>query len=269
MAPQSDWCADEPKGRPRADQRRPYVWLGSDIPIREIACPTRPVSLLTEHVAALAPGPATDYVEGAIKEGDWWVVTRFAGSAVLEVTTKDRALAEQILASAEVQPEGAPCRPASPVAGPLGTRPDIVTDLTALPPVEEVVLCQYEPVADAADAELPRLRAAVPLTGSSAQALVSDLAAAPVNHSSCEPAPLDGIPDVALLARVRADNQIFDIHIAAAGCPDGDPGMVGGIDDGTSVRLLTRDVCRQLLTPPIDLFSGHGDVGRNCAVGVR
>ena len=47
--------------------------------------------MLTEHVEALAPGPAVDYVEGAVRQGGWWVVTRFAGSAVLVVTTKDQA----------------------------------------------------------------------------------------------------------------------------------------------------------------------------------
>jgi hypothetical protein len=268
VPPQSDWCADKPRGQPRADQRRPYVWLASAIPVRAIGCPVRPASLLTEHVEALAPGPAVDYAEGAIKEGDWWVVTRFAGSAVLVVTTKQRALAEQILASAEVEPEDAPCPPASPVVGPLGTRPENVTDLTLLPPVDWTLLCQYEPVVDPADAELPRLRATVRLTGSEAQALVSDLAAAPVNRSSCDPAPLDGLPELALLVRVGTGDQTSDIHIAANGCPDSDSGMAGGIDDGTTLRLLTRDACRQVLTPPIAVFSGSGDVGRNC-VGVR
>jgi hypothetical protein len=264
VPPQSDWCADQPKGQPRVEQRRPYVWLGADIPVRAIACPARPANLLTEHVAALAPGPATDYVQGAIREGDWWVVTRFAGSAVLVVTTKERALAEEILASAEVEPEAAPCPPASPVAGKLGTRPEKVTDLTALRPVEEVVLCQYEPVADPADAALPRLRATVLLTGSDAQALVSDLAAAPVNDSSCDPAPLDGLPQLAVLARVRTGDQTSDIHIAATGCPDGDSGMAGGIDDGTTVRILTAEACRQLLTPPMALWSASGAVATNC-----
>jgi hypothetical protein len=264
VPPQSDWCADEPRGQPRADQRRPYVWLATAIVVRAIGCPARPASLHTEHVEALPPGPAVDYVEGAIKEGDWWVVTRFAGNAVLVVTTKQRALAEQILASAEVEPAAAPCAPTSPVSGPLGARPRNDTDLAQLPPVEEVVLCQYEPVVDPVDAELPRLRATVRLTGSRAQALVSGLAAAPVNTSSCDPAPLDGLPQLAVVARVRTGDRTSDIHIAAAGCPDGDAGMAGGIDDGTTLRLLTPQACRLVLTPPIALFAGSGDVGRNC-----
>ena len=70
VPPQSDWCADDPQGEPRPDQRRPYVWLGMDIPVRAIGCPEpRPDSLLTEHVEAVAPGPATDYVEGEASKG--------------------------------------------------------------------------------------------------------------------------------------------------------------------------------------------------------
>ena len=268
VPPQSDWCAYKPQGQPRADQRRPYVWLAGAIPVRRIGCPASPASLLTEHIEALSPDPAVDYVEGAVREGDWWVVTRFAGNAVLVVTSKERPLAEQILASAEVEPEDAPCPPASPVAGRLGTRPADDTDLTAIADVDWVVLCQYEPVADAADAELPRLRATVRLTGSRAQALVPNLAAAPVNDTSCDPAPLDDLPDLAMLVRVSTSDRTSDIHIAATGCPDGDSGMVGGIDDGTTVRLLTRNVCQNVLTQPIALWSGSGDLGRNC-LGVR
>ena len=136
--------------------------------------------------------------------------------------------------------------------------------MTAIEDVDWIQLCQYEPVVDANDVELPRLRATVRLTGSAAQALVSDLAAAPVNDSSCDPAPLDGVPDLAVLARVRTGDRTSDIYIAATGCPDGNSGMSGGIDDGTTVRLLTRNVCQRVLTQPIALWSGSGDVARNC-----
>ena len=40
--------------------------------------------------------------------------------------------------------------------------------------------------------------------------------------------------------------------------------MAGGIDDGTTLRLLTREACQLVLTPPLALFTGDGDVGRNC-----
>ena len=70
-ARQSDWCADEPRGpTPRPDQRTPYVWLDMSRPVRTIGCPAMPASLLTEHVEARAPGPAVDYVEGAVRQGE-------------------------------------------------------------------------------------------------------------------------------------------------------------------------------------------------------
>ena len=263
VPPQSDWCADEPRGEPRADQRRPYVWLGSDILVRRIGCPAAPTSLLTEHVEALSPGPAVDYVEGAVRQGGWWVVTRFAGSAVLVVTTKERARAERILDSAQVEPEDAPCRPSSPIVGSSDTRPEDVTDLGRLAPVDWAVLCQYEPVADPADAELPRLRAAVRLPRDAAQALVTELASAPVNDQTCDPAPVDRRPDLAILVRIWIAGEGYRAYVNPTGCPAGG-GMAGGIDDGTTVRILTRPACQRLLAPPLALWSASGDVGRNC-----
>jgi hypothetical protein len=263
VPPQSDWCADEPREEPRADQRRPYVWLDSDLPVRSIGCPARPASLLTEHVEALAPGPAVDYVEGAVRQGGWWVVTRFAGSAVLVVTTKDQARAEQILNSAQVGPESAPCTPQSPIAGPLGNRPDGGTDLSRLSGTDGVVLCQYEPALDPGDATLPRLRAAVRLSRTASSALVTELAAAPVSDQTCDPAPVEQRPDLAVVVRIGIDGVTHEVYVNPAGCPDGD-GMSGGIDDGTTVRVLTRPACQKLLAPPLALWSASGDVGRNC-----
>jgi hypothetical protein len=264
VPPQADWCADEPRGKPRSDQRRPYVWLGSDIPVRRIGCGgPPPASLLTEHVEALSPGPAVDYVEGAVPQGEWWVVTRFAGSAVLVVTTKDRDRAEEILDSARVVSEGTPCPPQSAVAGPLGARPDDGTDLGRLGRVDRVVLCQYEPVVDPADVELPRLRAVVRLDRAAGQGLVDALAAAPVNDKACDPAPAEQRPDLAVLVRIQAGGQTSDVFVNPVGCPAG-PGMAGGIDDGTTVRVLTRPACSALLTPPVALWAASGAMAENC-----
>lgn len=265
VPPQSDWCANNPAGEPRPDQRRPYVWLAMDIPVPSIKCPDqRPDSLLTEHVLAVAPGPATDYVEGEYQQTGWWIVTRFAGSAVLIVTTQDRELAEQILDSAEVvDDEAAPCQPASPVAGPVGARPETAVPLDDVTSVESAVVCQYEPVRDAADQDLPRLRAVRQLEGEDATRLVDVLRSAPVNDSVCDPSPVDSRPDVSVVVRIATEGRLAEVFVVAAGCPDG-PGMAGGIDDGTVVRELTRPACTGILVPPLALFSGTGDVSANC-----
>ena len=263
VPPQSDWCADEPRGEPRADQRRPYVWLGSDLPVRRIGCPAQPASLLTEHVEALAPGPAVDYVEGAVRQGGWWVVTRFAGSAVLVVTTKDQARAERILNSAQVEPEGAPCTAQSPIAGPLGTRPDGTPGLSRLSGTDGVVLCQYEPVVDPADAALPRLRAAV---HSPRRRRRRWSPSSSPRRSTTRPAtPLPSISDRTSpwWSGSGSAAVTHDVYVNPAGCPNGS-GMSGGIDDGTTVRVLTRPACQKLLAPPLALWSASGDVGRNC-----
>lgn len=262
--PMSDWCANGRPAEPTEGQRRPYVWLGTRMAVRAIKCPTRPASLLSEHVEALAPGPAVDYVEGAVRQGEWWVVTRFAGSAVLVVTTQDRARAEQILDSARVNPEDAPCAPSSPIAGPLGARPDRATDLSTLGPVDKVVLCQYEPTEDASDAALPRLRAVRQLSDKAAQDLLDDLAAAPVNDSRCNHEPIIRATQLAVVVQIGAPGEVQQVFVNPSGCPDGKPGMVGGIDDGRTVRLLTRPVCSALLSPPVALWSANGDVARNC-----
>ena len=260
----ASWCASSAEGRPRPDELKPYVWLRTlAAPEPAIACGPMPDSLLTEHVVALEPGSAEDYVEGTSEVAGWSVVTRFVGSAILVVTTKDRDRAEQILDSSTVVTDDTPCPPSSPVAGPLGARPTEPTDLNALGDVDHVVLCQYEPDPEPVVGR-SRLRAAHLVTGRPADQLVAELQSAPVNDTSCKPTPLDGLPEIAVLARVTAGDRISDIHIAATGCPDRDRGMVGGIDDGTTLRLLTRQACRLVLTPPVALFSGSDDVGQNC-----
>jgi hypothetical protein len=204
-----------------------------------------------------------DYVEGAVRQGEWWVVTRFAGSAVLVVTTKDRDRAEQILDSARVVSGAAPCSSQSSIAGPLGARPEDGTDLGRLRSVDQVVLCQYEPVGDPADGELPRLRAAVRLDRTAGQALVDALATAPLNDRRCDPAPVEQRPDLAVLVRIRTGGQTYDVFVNPVGCPAG-AGMSGGIDDGTTVRVLTRPACSALLVPPVALWAASGAVAENC-----
>lgn len=261
VPPLSDWCAGNRKGEPRADQRRPYVWLGTSIPQAAISCPEpRPTSLLTEHVEAVVNDPTRDYDEGAVREGDFWVVTRLAGSAVLTVTTRDRARAEQILDSAQVEPGDAPCRPSSPIAGPAGTRPEDVTDLTQLTASDQVVLCQYEPSLDGADTKLPSLRAAVQLDPEASRVLVEALSSAPV-EIPCPKASVAVPPDFAVLVQIEAGGKSHQVFVNPVACG---ARLTGGIDDGATVRVLTREACRSLLTPPIAIWTASGAVADNC-----
>lgn len=258
VAPQSDWCADEPRGRPRPEQRRPYVWLGRAMPVRRIGCPEPPASLLTEHVQALGWGMATSYADSVVQKGEWWVVTRNVGY-MLSVTTKDRSLAERILDSVQTNPADPPCAPLGPPIS-LGARPSTPTDLTSIGEVDRVALCQY-----ATDNSRTMLQAAQVVTGPAADDLVAALRSAPVDEGKlCDPMPLGGYPEIFVLVRIVAGGQPHEVYISAMGCPGGERGMVGGIDDGTTLRLLTRDACREVLTPPIALYTASGAVAENC-----
>jgi len=261
--PDSSWCADDPRGVLRPEQRTPYVWLHTDYPIRMIGCPEMPASLRSEHVEVRVPGPAEDYVEGEFEGDGWWTVYRFAGSAMLLVTTQDLERARRIVASAAVA-EDAPCPASSPVSGALGARPPSPTDLGALTPADAAVLCQYEPALDPADRELPSLRAVVPLDRKQARDLVDRLTAARINQASCDPPPYQGQPDIALQVIISSSGSAHTVYVSAAGCPDDSGASAGGIDDGTTVRTLTRDACQALLQPPIVLYAASGDIGNNC-----
>ena len=153
------------------------------------------------------------------------MVTRFAGSAVLIVTSHDLELARRIVASAAVATD-APCPANSPVAGALGARPPAPTDLDALAPADSAVLCQYEPAFDPADRELPSLRAVVSLDREQARDLVDRLTAAPVNQTSCDPPPYEDRPDIALQVTITAGGSTHTVYVSAAGCPD-DSGQRG------------------------------------------
>jgi hypothetical protein len=259
VPPEGSWCASAPDGKPRPEQRKPYVWLRMDHPEPAIACGPMPNSLLTEHVVALEPGPAEDYGVGAFKKAGWWSVSRAVGGAILFVTTKDRHRAERILDSARAVRDPL-CPPRSPLHDRLGARPGALNALTG---VDQVLLCQYEPDPWQPSGEL-KLRAAKLVAGRAADQLVAELQSAPVNDTKCDPPPVDSRPEVAILARVWTGKEMSDISITAAGCPSSDRGMVGGIDDGTMVRLLTRNACQRLLSPPLALFAASGEVGRNC-----
>ena len=119
-----------------------------------------------------------------------------------------------------------------------------------------MVLCQYEPALDPADAALPQLRAAVRLSPAASSALVTELAAAPVNDETCDPAPVEQRPDLAVLVRITVGRRDHDVYVNPAGCPDGG-GMSGGIDDGTTVRVLTRQACQKLLDSATGALDGQ------------
>jgi len=75
--------------------------------------------------------------------------------------------------------------------------------------------------------------------------------------------PVEDRPDIAVQVAITAGGSVHTVYVSAAGCPD-DSGSAGGIDDGTTLRTLTRNACQALLKPPIVLYSASGDIGNNC-----
>ena len=208
------------------------------------------------------PGPAEDYAEGEFQTSGWWVVTRFAGSAVLIVTSHDLDRARRIVASAAVAKD-APCPASSPVAGALGARPPAPTDLDQLAPADSAVLCQYEPALDPADRELPSLRAVVSLDRRQARDLVDRLTAAPVNQTSCDPPPYEDRPDIALQVDHHGRRQRPHRVRLGGGLP-GRFRQRGRHRRRHHPAYAHPERLPGAAEPPIVLYSASGDIGNNC-----
>ena len=229
-----------------------------DIPVRSIECPEpRPDSLLTEHVEAIAPGPATDYVEGEYQQAGWWIVTRFAGSAVLVVTTPgpgagraDPRLRPRWRTSRH--PARRPARwPVRSAPGPSTAAP--LDDVSA---VDWVAVCQYEPVLDQADVALPRLRAAVGAAGLGRRGAGGAAALRPRARDQLRPGARgrparsrDPGPDRhAAMAYARSTSPPPVVRTA-------NPAWPAASTTATAVRVLTRPACQALLLPPLTCCS--------------
>lgn len=257
-APASDWCVGDPK-RPRPEHRRPYVSLGERSVVNAILCPAFPDVLLSEHALVFLPGPDDRAVDTTMRRGRWWVVQRVVSGAVLVVTSRDRARAERIAASAAEVSGEEPCPSNSFVQGALGARPQREVNLESLQDPTRVVVCQYDPDTPGGRGGL---RASAELASDQADRLLSALMSARP-AKACDPNPYAPEPDLALLVRVEAGGQQHDLHVQAAGCSGGS-GSSGGIDDGRIVRELTRDACRALLVPPVSMSAASGGVAENC-----
>jgi hypothetical protein len=257
-APGADWCAatrDE-----RAATEQPYVSLGARRVVREIACDPVPDSLLSEHVEVFPHPAAATVVEGTSRRGDWWVVQRVVDegedAVVVKVVSRDQQLAERIAGTARLAEEEV-CAAESPVQA-WGARPPGPAALPTDRPVDDAVICQYDPADPSAAGGL---RARAFLRGSQAEQLLRTLTSAPPASRSCAGT---GPAEIALTVRVLSPAPSGEVYVTARGCPDQPQAIDGGIDDGQSLRTLTREACRQLLVPPIRLETASEGLARSC-----
>ena len=260
-SPVPSWCSSNPDGQPRPEQLSPYVWLGppTDDRLERCAEPL-PAALFTEHVSVVPPEVPYQDIPPA---PGWHVVTKIIGQERLVALSRDRDLAERIVDSGRVDRRAANCDLPTETNA-MGARPDPTGDLTALRHVDEIRLCQY-PSPGYSGNELTNLRAVRVLTGAAADQLLTTLQSAPVDaRAACDPMPYGGYPEIFVLVRMVSAGTVHDLYVSAVGCPGSPRGMAGGIDDGTTVRLLTRAACQQILVPPLALFDASGAVAENC-----
>lgn len=197
-----------------------------------------PVSQRPPHVwIDFAPAtPATaDYGNGLIEQG------RAVGGVIVSVLSDDVSVRSEVLNS--VRSVGSydanGCAPSDPIASNPAARPADAGGLPDDAAVTSVALCLYQLPSQLEETTTTQpLLASSRLDSAAGAALVAAVRAAPFgigpddDPASC----LDPYGDAAILIRVGTDGGVAEAYLRYAGC-------VGrGIDDGTAVRQLTRDV---------------------------
>ncbi|RYU13932.1 hypothetical protein [Nocardioides iriomotensis] len=190
--------------------------------------------------------------------------TVVAGKVAVLVQTADPALRARIaetVRAVEVTSTGCPMD--HPLAHDPGRRPEPGTGLADLVDVRSVTACKYAVDRPGDRTDLPPLTATRQFTGQSARDLVAALAAAPAGGGpnrpdSCLPEYAYG--DEVLLLDIRHAEGVEHVVVTYAGCDH------NGIDDGTTVRRLTREAVRPLVDGPLAMLGGfssqlHGILG--------
>ncbi|MFC7622825.1 SIMPL domain-containing protein [Microlunatus sp. GCM10028923] len=260
--PGPDWCGH---GLPDDGPGRPYVSLGEPSARLEIACPALPDNLITEHVAVLSTSswpttPPYDRPDGRTEIGNgFWEATRTVASVRLRVISRDATLAQRIADSAAAAGDTAPCRPDHPVITDHAFRPEPAVKLGT---VDRITLCQY----DLGGAARPGgVRAAGVLAGAAGQKLIKAVGDAPVWDGPRCPADEDRHwPDLTVVLRVHTDAGLRELILRQGGCSNGAGPVIGGFDDGRTVRTATAETCRAVLVEPLRIDSGSGSVFARC-----
>lgn len=256
--PGAAWCAGSDGKKPRPEHRKPYVALGEPDAIPAIACAELPAALITEHVAAIQP--ADKRADGTFELGNgFWEVTRTVGAVKLRAVSKDTELAQRIVDTGAPAGKDAPCPADHALITDPAVRPEPATDVKTFGTVDRIALCQYQ-----VDEGRGGLKAAAELSGDAAQRLIDDIAAAPVaDDAECEH-PNDLPLDLAVVLRAQTSLGLREIILRQQGCPEGGDTVLGGFDDGTTVRRSTAATCRAVLEPPLQIQAGSGSVMDRC-----
>ncbi len=185
--PGSDWCADVPGGMV---PKRPYVArLGASRGhvLHSLLSPRRPpVSTWVDHVT-LSDDKGDSSVD---RVGNFWVVKEPVGHTTIKVVSTDRALADRIVASAEIVEPGDPsCDPSSDIQSRGFQRPSPPFDIATVDGVDAILVCQYELGIPPGS---PGLIAQHELIGAAADAELKALQSAPLGGGPDQPHLLPG-----------------------------------------------------------------------------
>ncbi len=253
--PGSDWCAYVPGRLPKM----PYVARAEGSSVRlDIGCSRPgsadyrgpPVDTWVDHLALSSAFGGSSGSVTANRTGAFWMVRQVVGHAGIKVVTKDRQLADRILASAEiVQPADPSCDPRSPIQARGFQRPAPAFDVSSLTDVDSILVCQYS-FGEPEDA--PGLVAQSELTGAAADDELHALQSAPIGGGPNRPGSCMGgyYGESALVIRLQSGETSHDMYLYYATCRG------NGFDDGTEIRTLTTAGCTPLIQPPVAIYSG-------------
>ena len=121
------------------------------------------------------------------------------------------------------------------------------------------MVCQYE--SDGEGTKSTGLRAVSQLDADQSLRALQAIQAAPVMHP--QPCETPVSRELVLVLHIPSDGGQRRLVVQAGTCADGNTAM-GGFDDGSQVRVLTRNACQPLMQPPIALQTAGRYVGGAC-----
>jgi hypothetical protein len=213
-----------------------------------------PTTLVKNTGVAVELAPA---LEGAIDSAEGDQVVRRIGDVSVRVNAP-ADLRERILATvhrADVDAHG--CAMFLPAASPAD-RPAPPRDVTSLTDVVSLAACRYPvpPPDEVANTEGPLpLFSSLLLEGDAAGDAVAAIAAAPAGGGPDKPdscLPEWSYGDEFLVLQIESAEGTSILHVRYSGCDH------NGIDDGVTVRTLTRDAVQPLITDANVLTSWSG-----------
>jgi hypothetical protein len=267
--PGPDWCGYDGFRNPRLrpDQQRPYVSLGAGNISFGCSWP-QPDALISEHVAAQSTAAVRDTFEQLYgieqpTDGQYRLargyseIIRTVGTVRLRVVSRNLDLARQIADSAAPTGADEACRPTVDRQPDRAPRPDPSFDVGELDSVRSITLCQYDGF---------ELQARTDLGEAEAGRLIKTIAASPVERGAdCRPEPSPIWWELVVLIHLRTADGDKLINVYVHSCGAHHKQIRGGFDDGTAVRVLTRENCRAVLPQPLGFISGYLPVHDLCA----